>query len=515
MSISFEYVSEQLHRDFDVVREHLSDGADSFSKVRYFISGEDCSPNTLYLVTDTNAREFIDSPSYENCPAIFVGSPFFPPDGDSRSYITVRGYETFAVMNHLQETFARFCVWRDTLRSIQSDGLDLFHYINYAYQQLGNPLLLYDSGYKIIADTCDLHPVPNDTDWQRVISVGYWPPELRSTVRSETRPDVLPNVPYYYNSDRFEHSAALVNLCSGDDRVGTLFMMEYERSVTAEALLFMRTLSGFLSEELTRTQVATRGQTSLQRFFSTALTSDSISDEYLRHNLDQLGWEIDDSYFVVLFKEQPAIGDKTYLPQNLPELMGDCVCLSMNGNTVAVVHADRCRFAEVKEGLSVFIRDSMIKCGISLELSSFRDIAAGYEQACAAMEIGEATDPTFWYYSYTNYAVDHILSYAVGGVRFETICHPAIIALHREDLISGTSYLDTFSAYLSSEKNLTKLAAMMHIHRNTLIYRLDRIVQMTQIDFSNWKEMQHLSLSLQMLRTRGVVRDYGEPLKKS
>ena len=74
------------------------------------------------------------------------------------------------------------------------------------------------------------------------------------------------------------------------------------------------------------------------------------------------------------------------------------------------------------------------------------------------------------------------------------------LSLNREDRETGSQYIATLDAYLSSDGNLKKLADAMHMHRNTLQYRLNRISQLTGIHFDDGNENQRLYLSIKLLR---------------
>ena len=80
------------------------------------------------------------------------------------------------------------------------------------------------------------------------------------------------------------------------------------------------------------------------------------------------------------------------------------------------------------------------------------------------------------------------------------ICHPAVLKLDEEDRQTGNCYINTLEAYLTSEKNVGKIAEKLFIHRNTLMYRLDKIVTLTGLDYDNLAEMEYVLLSIYVLR---------------
>lgn len=58
---------------------------------------------------------------------------------------------------------------------------------------------------------------------------------------------------------------------------------------------------------------------------------------------------------------------------------------------------------------------------------------------------------------------------------WQSVCHPAIMQLIQYDRENESNFLETLQVYLKNERNITKTAQELHIHRNTLIYRINRI----------------------------------------
>lgn len=78
--------------------------------------------------------------------------------------------------------------------------------------------------------------------------------------------------------------------------------------------------------------------------------------------------------------------------------------------------------------------------------------------------------------------------------------HPAIRILQQSDEARKTSYLETLAAYLSHSQKPTPTCAALHIHRNTLDYRLRRIEELTGLDWGDGDLMFRLYFALCSMR---------------
>jgi len=77
----------------------------------------------------------------------------------------------------------------------------------------------------------------------------------------------------------------------------------------------------------------------------------------------------------------------------------------------------------------------------------------------------------------------------------EWFCHPAVQLLRRYDLENQTELCHTLRVYLECERSYVKTAKQLYIHRNSLLYRIQRIQELTCLDFSDPSTRLHLLMS--------------------
>ncbi|HKO25734.1 MAG TPA: helix-turn-helix domain-containing protein, partial [Chloroflexota bacterium] len=87
----------------------------------------------------------------------------------------------------------------------------------------------------------------------------------------------------------------------------------------------------------------------------------------------------------------------------------------------------------------------------------------------------------------------------------ETFCDELLGPLERYDKARGTDLLHTLERYLASNCNVARATEELHLHRNGLLYRLQRIGELTGADFSDAR--QRLSYHLALL-ARSLEREH-------
>lgn len=78
----------------------------------------------------------------------------------------------------------------------------------------------------------------------------------------------------------------------------------------------------------------------------------------------------------------------------------------------------------------------------------------------------------------------------------EEIVSPTFEAIENYDKEHGTEYFVTLRAYLLNNMNTKKIAQKLHVHKNTVSYRLQRIEELFHVDLSDCKIITELYLSL-------------------
>lgn len=80
------------------------------------------------------------------------------------------------------------------------------------------------------------------------------------------------------------------------------------------------------------------------------------------------------------------------------------------------------------------------------------------------------------------------------------LIHPAIIAITRYDATHQSNLRDTLYYYLISDKNLSRTASVTYMHRNTVINRINKIVEITGLDLADGGMCQRLMFSCQLIQ---------------
>lgn len=109
-------------------------------------------------------------------------------------------------------------------------------------------------------------------------------------------------------------------------------------------------------------------------------------------------------------------------------------------------------------------------------------------------------------YHFYNYAVDYILSVRdMELARYA--CQVDINNLWEEGKPDGGERVETLRAYLSNERSLVKAANELFIHRNTLVYRVNKILETLLCDLDDSYTREYMQLSIRVLRLYYMINN--------
>lgn len=171
---------------------------------------------------------------------------------------------------------------------------------------------------------------------------------------------------------------------------------------------------------------------------------------------------------------------KRSIVQQLRNSQIPCVPLIYEEHVVALVSGDR---AGMLTDSVIGTREKQYYlAGLSLPFDNLRNTSARYQQTLFA--IGQAGGRPGIYQG-EDYALPYLLSVMGEQNAMAALTHPALNELRRYDAEKHSELYDTLYYYLLYERSILLGSQAMHIHRNSFMYRIQRIKEMTGLDLDD------------------------------
>jgi hypothetical protein len=112
-----------------------------------------------------------------------------------------------------------------------------------------------------------------------------------------------------------------------------------------------------------------------------------------------------------------------------------------------------------------------------------------------ALQIGQYINPEYYVHPYSFYVIYEILIFCSSHMDLKKFIHPTIHKLWLHDKKTGSEYVPTLLAYFNSDRKIVKAANHLGIHKNTFLYRMDKIKQISRMDFTQQYRTIHFIVS--------------------
>ena len=253
----------------------------------------------------------------------------------------------------------------------------------------------------------------------------------------------------------------------------------------------------YLEKYFTAKFKLTNSENNIQYYLNLLLKDQEIDKLLLKEQLSFINWSISDSCYVC------SITSTTHSKKEQLEHAISRIQKALN-NTIAFVYVDRIillsKVIDINKLEKCLEKIGMI-CGISFLQKSIFDIKTGYNQSLYAIKYGLIKNPNSLIYRYEDSYAIHLKDSLSPNVNIIDFIPPDIRYLAEYDKKHETDYLNILKIYLLSGENSKKASELLFKHRNTLIYRIQKIQKIINHKIEEYKtsEIEILLLGIWLL----------------
>lgn len=124
------------------------------------------------------------------------------------------------------------------------------------------------------------------------------------------------------------------------------------------------------------------------------------------------------------------------------------------------------------------------------------EVSKSFQDALSGIHIAQSSGLRDSIVFMDDFAVYQLLSENVDKTALRRFCRSSIGPLLRHDEKNGTQFVDTLEKYFQHNGSISDAAKDMYIHRNTYIYRLEKIKALLGVDLKNSQKLLELQLGL-------------------
>lgn len=254
------------------------------------------------------------------------------------------------------------------------------------------------------------------------------------------------------------------------------------------------------------------------------LSGSPADDDLLRTRAQHTGFQPESRYAVAVYRAMDGSGQSISLESSISLVRDDMSRRGVNGavgqyvdvivalypldseDAVAMARA-RSFIEDVRAQLAVRCPEGQVSAGISRPANGLSSLRHAYREAKDAVGIAHELsdyDTTTFYGDLKLYQL--LLALKERNLEnLQRFSHDALGPLIEHDNRKQGDLVRTLSGFFAANGNLAKAAQELDVHRNTLVYRLERIAELAELDLDDSDNRLILHLALKTRRVLATI----------
>ena len=243
------------------------------------------------------------------------------------------------------------------------------------------------------------------------------------------------------------------------------------------------------------------------------IISDNImlGDIYMRAKELRVTADVPRGVFVIRSLKKGESVPKDVIQNLFPDRQNDFVLSIGEGDVVLIRQMPEGSNVKELNKIAAFIEETLrsggestVVVGIGTIAIHLRDLAKSYKEAQIAIEVGKVFDTEKYVINYENLGIGRLI-YQLPT----TLCEMFLQEVFKKNPIDALDKetLFTIHKFFENNLNVSETARKLFVHRNTLVYRLEKIKKLTGLDLREFDDAITFKVALMVkkyLTSRGI-----------
>lgn len=375
-----------------------------------------------------------------------------------------------------------------------------------AAQVFGNPIFIVDNRHKYLAVSSGI--VADSTFVSNENESGYISEQGLSFIRQQKIDEQIRNqkFPVYFQNPLHEKGMLVDAITINNIEVGHVMLYELNQTFHEFDDIMLHRTSRIISMELQKNSFITSNKGFMYSYFlADLLDNPEINYAAVTERLSVLGYDLkDDQYMLVIPSRsyRNATSKLDVIVEQLHQILPGSI-YAVYENTIAML-ISRSRKEGIKDyenqQLLNFLTSNNLTAGMSNFFGDLKDAKRFYNQAIKSTELGQKLSMKGPIHYYSDYYLYHIFEMCESQEQIRFFIHPGMLKLLQYDQAHGTDFLNTLHEFLESPGQPTPIAKRLHVHKNTLLYRMDKIRTIMDCPIEAGDEFMSFGLSYKIMK---------------
>lgn len=388
----------------------------------------------------------------------------------------------------VQQVFICYNNWYNEILSTALEGKHPQKVLDLAVKMLDNPVAIIDTSSRTLMYAGEFHGSIEGSIWESVLKDGFsqyeaYPAKFRKELREKHEQGQI--LIYQSPFPNHENHISAPLLHDGILFAG-LGMTDINNPFTQSEIQLAEIIADILSMSFAVSGKIPHFSSEHTYYIDAILQGKTVDSALLDQYLKRLHWKHEDRYqlLCIRFPDGREFNRDEREPVlfRLGLLFHNSLGTYINHTLVLVLrNPTRKLIPSHSPTLTSYFSEQGMVAGCSTIVHKLTDIRYAYTQAVLSLHGKEKSGVYYFLDDYKNVLIESL--YSLGDIR--SFCHPDILNLYTQEKENGIHMIQTIYAFMNCGGSIATTAKELNIHRNTLIYRLEKLETAIGINLRN------------------------------
>lgn len=510
VKLSFDILVHEL-RQFVISSHTTGESRLDITDFKFFDISISCfSDETVYIFLEKDFGHFHMLPSGGNVICIASDVSAEEPELKRLNYMLVGQVAVGRVANELVDIFEKYNILEREFNNAIIHGKPLKKILDILAVSLNIPLNMIDINHCTLAYSESVQP-EGDLLWD-VIKDGYGSKYYNVVERSIPKlqeMDVTQKDLYEGISNISGRYIRVYLLRKNGKAIATFGVHKLDHvyeSYDSATIKVLDYFVGIMQSQMCMLSGIKVGRGKLhETLLLKVLDKKTESEDEMRDIQESLRFKEEEEYLLgMIFHASEIVQTENsfFLMDYLEATLPYSKCVMHNGRIVFLypLFSGKNPLQHLQINLAAFLKRHKCYCVLS---GQFQKLEALPDIECLLADVNRfirKEDEDHNVYFFYQFALDYAIRLLYERTKQMNYLHPVIELITEYDRQNGTNYFDTFACYVFNNGNMTKTSAQLFMHRNSLLYRINKIEEITGINMNEKLLQEDLSFYIMCSR---------------
>jgi hypothetical protein len=393
--------------------------------------------------------------------------------------------------------FESYETWRQNLLLAIIQRKPINGFLEIAAEKLNNPLALFDNNMAILSTAGTFEGSTEGTIWEKLHNPEfsmidfYTPQELREASQFISMKEERFHIRLLHPSVDSNHAYLGSDIRINDKPYGYIGMVDINAPFTNGQISIVRWIIWALGLYFQNNNIYMRMLENNVNYLESLLEGADISEDIVSYYMGRLKWKLCGEFCLLSFTGPADFSISAMAVSYIKQISALFPLALVSVYRDSIIMIVRCadykiRRSKERQQLEKFLIKTEMRCGVSMVFANFMRLRHYYVQSSFAAAWCE-THPNSPLCYYENCQSDHVLQSLGAAADLRSFCHPGILALWESGDEGQQELVRCLYYYVVNGGNLAATAKALFIHRNTLIYRIEKLSNLLENDLKTLK----------------------------